>query len=174
MKTSIYAAMTAAAMLAGLLTANDMSAGTVTAGNTGTGNAPAAVEKQEEGKVILLSEDEYKAMVEDFTTEEWKYEDFTTEEWKYLGDRPAIVDFYADWCGPCRQMSPVLEKIASDYKGKINVYKVNVDNARNLSKSYGIRSIPMFLLIPVEGEPVKTVGSMPEEQFRAKVKDALL
>ena len=164
MKTSIYAAMTAAAMLAGLLTANDMSAGTVTAGNTGTGNAPAAVEKQEEGKVILLSEEEYKAMVEDFTT----------EEWKYLGDRPAIVDFYADWCGPCRQMSPVLEKIASDYKGKINVYKVNVDNARNLSKSYGIRSIPMFLLIPVEGEPVKTVGSMPEEQFRAKVKDALL
>ncbi len=164
MKSSIYAAMTAAAMLAGLLTANDMSADSVTADNTGAGNAPAAVEKQEEGKVILLSEEEYKAMVEDFTT----------EEWKYLGDRPAIVDFYADWCGPCRQMSPVLEKIASDYKGTINVYKVNVDNARNLSKSYGIRSIPMFLLIPVEGEPVKAVGSMPEEQFRAKVKDALL
>ena len=164
MKTSIYAAMTAAAMLAGLLTANDMSAGTVTAGNTGTGNAPAAVEKQEEGKVILLSEDEYKAMVEDFTT----------EEWKYLGDRPAIVDFYADWCGPCRQMSPVLEKIASDYKGKINVYKVNVDKEQELAALFGATSIPLFVLIPKQGAPQLVKGAAGKEVFVKAIEDFLL
>lgn len=114
-------------------------------------------------KVKVLTEAEFKAMVEDFTT----------EEWKYLGDSPAIVDFYADWCGPCRQMSPVLDKIAAEYAGKVKVYKVNVDNARELSRSYGIRSIPAFLLIPADGEPQMIVGSMPEKEFKGKIDSAL-
>lgn len=125
---------------------------------------PAAGADQEPGKVTVLTEAQYKSTVEDFST----------EEWKYLGKMPAIVDFYADWCGPCRQMGPVLEEIAKEYAGKIVVYKVNVDDAQALSRSYGIRSIPAFLLIPTDGEPQMAVGSMPKAEFKKRIEAALL
>lgn len=155
MKNPIRSIAVSAAIAAGLSLTTAASADPA-AGKSGT--------VQESGKVTVLTEAMYKSTVEDFAT----------EEWKYLGKIPAIVDFYADWCGPCRQMGPVLEEIAKEYAGKIVVYKVNVDEAQTLSRSYGIRSIPAFLLIPAEGEPQMAVGSMPKAEFKKRIEAALL
>lgn len=115
------------------------------------------------GKVTVLTEEQYRISVEDFTT----------EEWEYLGEGPAIVDFYADWCGPCRRLAPIMEELAGKYDGKVRFYKVNVDNARKLSTAYGIRSIPSVLFIPAEGEPQMNVGLMSEEEFSEKIEELL-
>ena len=115
------------------------------------------------GKVTVLTEEQYRISVEDFTT----------EEWEYLGEGPAIVDFYADWCGPCRRLAPIMEELAGKYDGKVRFYKVNVDNARKLSAAYGIRSIPSVLFIPAEGEPQMNVGLMSEEEFSEKIQELL-
>lgn len=120
-----------------------------------TGNDP--------DNVTVLSEEQYKTSIEDFST----------EEWDYLGDVPAVVDFYADWCGPCRKLAPIMDELAKEYGGKVRFYKVNVDNAKALSRAYGIRSIPAVLLIPAEGEPSMSVGLMDKSEFKKKV-DGLL
>ena len=82
----------------------------------------------------------------------------------FKGSRPAIIDFYADWCGPCRSLSPKLEAAAKKYAGKVDVYKVNVDNEAELSQIFGVRSIPMVLFIPMTGTPIQTVGDLTAEQ----------
>lgn len=115
------------------------------------------------GKVKVLSEDQYKISVEDFTD----------QDWLYLGDGPAVVDFYADWCGPCRRLAPVMDELAAEYAGKVKFYKVNVDNAKSLSAAYGIRSIPSVLFIPAEGEPQMNVGLMTKDEFRKKIEELL-
>jgi thioredoxin len=81
-----------------------------------------------------------------------------TSEWKFKGDKPCVIDFYADWCGPCRITSPILEELAQEYKGEINVYKVNVDNEKELSQVFGISGIPAFLYCPMKGKPSMTSG----------------
>ena len=83
-----------------------------------------------------------------------------SKEWKYLGDKPAVIDFYADWCGPCKAIAPHLEEIAKEYAGKLYVYKINVDNDPEIANAFNIRGIPTMLFIPVEGEPIKTIGGM--------------
>ena len=93
----------------------------------------------------------------DFIQKVMDYEKNPTE-WVYKGDKPCIIDFYADWCGPCRITSPILEELAKQYEGKINVYKVNVDNERELSQVFGISGIPAFLYCPMEGKPSMTSG----------------
>jgi len=95
-------------------------------------------------------------------------------EWKYLGDRPAIVDFYATWCGPCKKIAPVLEKLAKEYDGKIYVYKVDTDRERELAAAFGIRSIPTLLFIPMEGDPQVAMGALPEETLKEAVDNFLL
>lgn len=95
-------------------------------------------------------------------------------EWKYKGTRPAIIDFYATWCGPCRLTSPVLDSLSVKYEGRIDVYKVDVDKERELASMFAIQSIPAFLFIPVGGQPVMQVGAMSREDFERITNETLL
>ena len=88
-----------------------------------------------------------------------------SKEWKYLGDKPAIVDFYADWCGPCKAIAPTLEEIAKEYAGQLYIYKVNVDEAPEIADAFNIRGIPTLLFIPMEGRYSVKAGNMPKEEL---------
>ncbi len=94
--------------------------------------------------------------------------------WNFKGDKPAIIDFYATWCGPCKATAPILEEIAGDYAGQIDVYKVDVDKQRELANLFGIRSIPSILFIPKTGEPSMQTGAMNKAQFEEVIKSVLL
>ena len=93
--------------------------------------------------------------------------------WQYNGDTPAIVDFYADWCGPCKYVSPFLEEIAKEYGTKIKVYKVNTDNYPRVASAFGVRGIPTFLFIPANGKPKKMVGAMAKSGFETEITNYL-
>ncbi|MFC2291212.1 MAG: thioredoxin, partial [Prevotella denticola] len=96
------------------------------------------------------------------------------DKWSFKGDKPAIIDFYATWCGPCKATAPVLEEIAGEYSGKIDVYKVDVDKEAELAALFGIRSIPSLLFIPKTGEPTMNTGAMNKPQFEQAIKSVLL
>ncbi len=116
------------------------------------------------------------SMSEKLTTEEFKQKVFNWEEnqeWKYEGDLPAIVDFYADWCGPCKMVAPILEEISTEYAGKLNVYKVDTDAEQELAMAFGIQSIPSLLFIPVSDKPQMAAGALPKEQLQQVIKDVL-
>lgn len=116
--------------------------------------------------------------VKSLTTLDFKKQimDFDTnpQEWKYLGDKPAIIDFYATWCGPCKATAPVLEKIAELYTGRINVFKVDVDQEQELATLFGIQSIPSILFIPMEGKPQMATGAMRQSDFEKTITEVLL
>ena len=93
--------------------------------------------------------------------------DYTKEtEWKFNGSLPAIIDFYADWCGPCKAVAPVLEELSSEYEGKINIYKINTDVEQELAAVFSIQSIPTFLFIPQTGSPMLQRGALPKNAFK--------
>lgn len=94
--------------------------------------------------------------------------------WKYEGKKPAIVDFYADWCGPCRQIAPILEDLAKVYANDIVIYKVDVDNEKEIAAAFGIQSIPALLFIPMEGKPTMLNGVYPREELEKNIKEILL
>jgi thioredoxin len=96
------------------------------------------------------------------------------KDWKFEGKLPVIIDFYANWCGPCRQLSPRVEAIAKKYDGKIIVYKVDTDKERALAQSMGISSLPTLLFIPVKGQPRSTVGAIPDEMLEKAIREVLL
>ena len=96
------------------------------------------------------------------------------KEWKFEGELPAIVDFYADWCGPCRMVTPVLEQLSKEYEGKINIYKVDTEAEQELASLFGIRSIPSLLFIPMEGKPQMAMGALPKESFVQAIDGVLL
>lgn len=98
----------------------------------------------------------------------WDYST-SPQEWKYLGDKPAIIDFYADWCGPCKMASPIIDEIGIEYAGKIVVYKINTDQERELSQVFGIKGIPAFLYIPVSGKPFMTSGTAQTKEDTKKM-----
>lgn len=100
---------------------------------------------------------------ETFVEKVFDYEN--NEEWNFKGDKPAIIDFYADWCGPCKMVGPVLEDISKDYKGKIDVYKIDTEDQHELAATFGIRSIPSILFIPLDDTPQMSMGAMPKEAF---------
>ena len=87
------------------------------------------------------------------------------KEWKFEGDKPAIIDFYADWCGPCKMVSPILEELAKEYDGKVDIYKIDTEDQKELAASFGIRSIPSLLFIPLDGKPQMAVGANTKEWF---------
>jgi thioredoxin len=93
---------------------------------------------------------------------------------EYKGKLPAVIDFYADWCGPCRRVAPIMEKMAEEYDGKLLVYKVNVDQEKELSAAFNVKSIPMVLFIPMEGQPMMQVGALPEEGYKQVIEEQLL
>jgi thioredoxin len=105
---------------------------------------------QESGKTIMLSK-------QDFLEKVMNYEK-NQSEWVYEGDKPALIDFYADWCGPCRQAAPVLEALAKEYEGQIYIYKIDTEKEKELAAVFGIRSIPAFLFVPQEGRPTMSNG----------------
>ena len=114
---------------------------------------------------IKLTADKFKTDIFDYTTD---------KEWKYKGERPAIIDFYADWCGPCKMVSPIMEELSNDYAGKVDIYKVDTEVEQELSAVFGIRSIPSILFIPSEGEPIMQPGALPKTVFQDVIEKELL
>jgi thioredoxin 1 len=115
--------------------------------------------------------------MEFLTNETFKQKIFNYEvnkEWKYEGELPAIIDFYADWCGPCKMVAPVLEELADEYKGKVNIFKIDTEKEMELSAAFGIRSIPSLLFIPKNGQPQMAMGALPKESFVQIINDVLL
>ena len=93
--------------------------------------------------------------------------------WKYLGDKPAVVDFYADWCGPCRRLAPLLDELAAEYEGRVYIYKVNVDDQKEIARAFGITSLPTIVFIPMQGPPSAGTGFLPKETLRSAINDIL-
>lgn len=109
---------------------------------------------------------------QDFKEKVFNYE--TEQEWKYQGLLPAIIDFYADWCGPCKMVAPVLEELSKEYEGRIVIYKVDTDAEQELSAVFGIQSIPSFLFIGADGEPMMQPGALPKHIFRKIIEEKLI
>lgn len=111
------------------------------------------------------------------TTEDFKKKIFdysASEEWKYEGTLPAIIDFYADWCGPCKMVAPILEQLSNEYEGKVIIYKVDTEVEQELSAVFGIRSIPTFLFIPMQGKPMLQPGALPKNVFEKVIEEHLV
>ncbi|MDY3267218.1 MAG: thioredoxin [Phocaeicola sp.] len=109
----------------------------------------------------------------DFLNKIANYETNPTE-WKFLGERPAIIDFYATWCGPCKMLAPVLEELSKEYNGKIDIYKVNVEDEEELASVFNIRSVPSILFIPMNGAPQMAQGAMPKPSLKDAIENVLL
>lgn len=126
--------------------------------------------KQKEGvknmKVIHLTKAEFLDKVYNFEK--------NPNDWKYEGDKPAIVDFFATWCGPCNALSPIMEELAEEYGGKIYIYKVDVDQEEDLAAAFGIRSIPTLLFVPLNGKPTITQGALPKSDLKKMIDQHLL
>ena len=117
-------------------------------------------------KTIHLTKAEFLKKVANYET--------NPNEWKYLGDKPAIVDFYASWCGPCKTIAPILEELAAEYGDKIYIYKVDTEEEEELAAAFGIRSIPTLLFIPMNGKPQMAQGAMPKSAFKDAINEVLL
>lgn len=126
--------------------------------------------KQKKGvknmKVIHLTKAEFLEKVYNFEK--------NPNDWKYEGDKPAIVDFFATWCGPCNALSPIMEELAGEYGGKIYIYKVDVDQEEDLTAAFGVRSIPTLLFIPQSGKPTITQGALPKSDLKKMIDQHLL
>lgn len=115
-------------------------------------------------------------MLEHLTKKTFKEKVFNFEqnkEWKFEGDIPCMIDFYADWCQPCKIVAPVLEELAGEYKGKINIYKVNTEQEQELAALFGIKSIPSLLFVPKDAQPQMAMGALPKDSFEKAISEVL-
>ena len=118
-------------------------------------------EKTETAKVQYLTTSDFRKKIMDYEAH--------PDEWVFAGSRPAVIDFYTTWCGPCKMMAPVVESLAGKYAGKIDFYKVDIDQETELASVFGISSIPTFLFIPVKGKPSVQMGAMQKEDFEGLI-----
>ena len=127
------------------------------AGKSGQSVAGSSNQSASAGKVQVLTASDFRKKIMDYESH--------PDEWVFAGSRPAIIDFYATWCGPCKMMAPMVESLAGKYAGKIDFYKVDIDQEPELASVFGIRSIPTFLFIPLKGNPTMQMGAMQKEDF---------
>jgi len=130
------------------------------------GNEKEVTTKEKKMKTIKLNKEDFLVKVVNYET--------NPNEWKYLGDKPAIIDFYADWCGPCRMVAPIMEELAEEYNGKIYIYKIDTDKEQELAGLFGIRSIPSILFIPMTGQPQMATGALPKSDLKKAIDEFLL
>lgn len=123
-------------------------------------------QKSKTMKAIELNDADFRTKVYDYVK--------NSDAWKFEGGKPAVIDFYATWCGPCKMMAPVMETLAGEYADKVDVYKVDVDKEQRLAALFGVRSIPTFIFIPVQGEPRRANGAMDIAQMRKMIDAELL
>lgn len=109
---------------------------------------------------------------ETFLEKVFNYEQ--NKEWKFEGKLPALIDFYADWCAPCKMVAPILEELSKEYEGKINIYKIDTEAEQELAGVFGIRSIPSLLFVPVNEQPQMAAGALPKESLKQAIDDILL
>lgn len=124
----------------------------------------------------IITETKNTMSLEHLTVDTFKEKVFNYEnskDWKFEGDKPAIIDFYADWCGPCKMVAPILEELQAEYGDKLTIYKVNTEEQRELSSVFGIQSIPSLLFIPMDGQPQMAMGALPKETFKQAISEVL-
>jgi len=138
---------------------------TATGSDQQTAGDPASTPTGETGKPIVLTKALFLDKVYDFEK--------NPDTWVYKDNKPCIIDFYADWCRPCRMVAPIMEEFAQKYAGQITIYKVNTDQERELAGYFGIRSIPSVLICPVNGKPQMTQGALPKEEFEKIINQVL-
>lgn len=114
---------------------------------------------------VKLTADKFKEEVFDYTT---------GQDWKFKGENPAIIDFYADWCGPCKTVAPILEELSDEYEDKVTIYKVDTEVEQELSAIFRIRSIPSLLFIPLEGQPMMQAGALPKNALQEVIEKELI
>lgn len=141
---------------------------TACAGNNKGENKKSNEPTKEENKMKVIALN--KA---DFLKKVYNYE-ANPKDWKFEGSRPAIVDFYATWCGPCKMMHPILEALSLEYDGKVDIYQIDVDKEQDLAAAFGIRSIPTLLMIPMKEDPRIMQGAMPKDQLKKTIDEFLL
>ncbi len=137
----------------------------VTETKKNTEKAKEIIEAEKEGKVINLSTQMFKDLI-------YNYEESPTE-WVYKGSQPCIIDFYADWCGPCKKIAPIMDELAKKYEGKLTVYKVNTDIEKELSQVFQIQSIPLVVGVPMNGSPEAHMGAF-EKQIYMQIAEKLI
>jgi thioredoxin 1 len=132
------------------------------AGNSNAGNSNALID----GQVNKLTAESFQKLI-------WNYK-ASPNEWVFIGDQPVIIDFYADWCRPCKMVAPIMDELSKEYKGKVRIYKINTDEQRELAKLFNISSIPAMLFIPKNGKPQMSVGAMQKPAYVDMIKTVLL
>jgi len=147
-------------------TNNNESATEVSSVNTLTSGESPSAGTSTGGKPIYLTKAEFLSKV-------YNYEK-NPNEWVYAGDKPCIIDFYADWCKPCKMIAPTLAELAQKYDGKLVIYKINTDVERELAQAFGIRSIPTLLFCPLNGQPQMSQGALPKESFEKMISEVLM
>ncbi len=123
-------------------------------------------ETSSEVKVVYLKTDMFISQIFDYKA--------NPQQWVYKGDKPAIIDFYTDWCGPCKRVAPIMEELAAEYAGQVNIYKMNTEKEREVAGIFGIRSIPSILYIPVNGQPTMYTGAFPKDRYIQLINENLL